>query len=144
MDQTYPSLTEAELCNVAMAFAKTLSTPLVIAFWGDLGVGKSTFIRKIIQTLLKDDDAIVPSPTFTLIQTYESSKGPLCHADLYRLSHCDEIIEIGLLEMMQNTICFIEWPERLTDYLPPQRIDVRIDTPDEDHRKLSISYRGRS
>lgn len=100
----------------------------VIALWGDLGAGKTSLARAIIQTLLaasglRED---VPSPTFTLVQTYEAGTLPIWHADLYRLSDPDELIELGLEEALEGGLLLIEWPDRMEDELPAERLDVEL------------------
>jgi tRNA threonylcarbamoyl adenosine modification protein YjeE len=113
--------------------------PVVVILRGDLGVGKTTFARRIIQNLCNDPDLLVPSPTFTLMQEYiplDRSES-IWHIDLYRLNSEEECVEIGLLEIMHSAICFIEWPERMGKYLPKTRIEVIIDI-NNDGRTLRI------
>jgi len=100
----------------------------VIALWGDLGAGKTSLARAIIQTLLaasglRED---VPSPTFTLVQTYEAGLLPIWHADLYRLSDPDELIELGLEEALEAGLLLIEWPDRMDGELPAERLDIEL------------------
>ena len=132
-------LTESELLTFADDFAKTLPRTGVIALWGDLGAGKTTFIRRVIQAFAGDLDLIVPSPTFTLVQEYTLPKGTLWHCDLYRLTSPDECLELGLIEAMHEHLCFIEWPECMGSYLPANRIDVHINTVDEHSREVVIT-----
>lgn len=132
-------LTESELLTFADDFAKTLPRTGIIALWGDLGAGKTTFIRRVIQAFADDLDLIVPSPTFTLVQEYTLPKGTLWHCDLYRLTSPDECLELGLIEAMHEHLCFIEWPERMGSYLPANRIDVHINTVDEHSREVVIT-----
>ena len=132
-------LTEPELLAFAVDFAKTLPPTGVVALWGDLGAGKTTFIRQVIQSFAGDLNLIVPSPTFTLVQEYTLPKGTLWHCDLYRLTSPDECLELGLIEAMHEHLCFIEWPERMGSYLPKNRIDVHINTVDEHSRELVIT-----
>lgn len=132
-------LTEPELLAFADEFAKTVPSVGVVALWGDLGAGKTTFIRRVIQAFAGDLDLIVPSPTFTLVQEYTLPRGTLWHCDLYRLTSADECLELGLIEAMHDHLCFIEWPERMGAYLPKNRIDVHIDTANEHSRKLVIT-----
>ncbi len=133
-------LTEPELLDFADDFAKTLPSIGVIALWGDLGAGKTTFIRRVIQAFSGDLDLIVPSPTFTLVQEYIFPKGTLWHCDLYRLTGSDECLELGLIEAMHDHLCFIEWPERMGAYLPKNRIDIHMKTTDEQSRELVLVH----
>lgn len=90
----------------------------IIALKGDLGAGKTTFARFLIQHLTSPLLEI-PSPTFTLVQPYETQKGTLWHFDFYRIKDPFEAVEIGLEEALTNGISLIEWPEKIGDFLPP-------------------------
>ena len=116
----------------AAEFAKTLSAPVVVALHGDLGMGKSEIARKIIQTL-RGADTVVPSPTFTIVQSYDG----ISHFDLYRIEDVDELVEVGLEHAMQNDITLIEWPEIADAMLPADTIHVFI-TQHGDGRRLEI------
>lgn len=122
----------------AKKFAHLITSPSCILLWGDMGAGKTTFSKSFIRSLLKDSTAEVPSPTFTLIQTYPTDKGEVWHSDLYRLQGPEEILELGLLEALRTSICLIEWPDRLQNYLPDKRIDVYLSIVDENHRSFRI------
>lgn len=98
----------------------------VITLSGDLGAGKTAAARALIRYLAGDDDFEVPSPTFTLAQTYELSAYPVLHADLYRISDPSELEEIGLTPLPEDTVCLIEWPERAPNMLPRSRIDIAL------------------
>jgi N-acetylmuramate 1-kinase len=96
-----------------------------ILLYGDLGSGKTTLARAFIRALA--DSAIeVPSPTFTLVQTYDQTRIPVAHADLYRLSGGQELHELGLDDLAQTHQLIIEWPDRLGDELPADRLDIRL------------------
>ncbi len=84
---------------------------------GPVGAGKTLFARSLIQTLLPAPED-VPSPTFTLVQTYETTGPEIWHFDLYRLAHPDEVLELGLDEALEQAVCLIEWPDRLGDRAP--------------------------
>ena len=99
----------------------------VVALWGDLGAGKSTLARAIVRLLLGDETAEVPSPTFSLVQTYVTARFPVSHLDLYRLSTAEEADELGLDELAAAGVALIEWPERAEQLLPPDRIEVRLE-----------------
>ena len=105
----------------ARDFADTLSAPCVVALHGDLGMGKSEIARTIIQTL-RGADTVVPSPTFTIVQSYDG----ISHFDLYRIEDVSELTEIGLVHAMENDITLIEWPEIAHEMLPKNTINVFI------------------
>ncbi|MBR4891861.1 MAG: tRNA (adenosine(37)-N6)-threonylcarbamoyltransferase complex ATPase subunit type 1 TsaE [Alphaproteobacteria bacterium] len=116
----------------AAEFAKELSAPVVVALHGDLGMGKSEIARTIIQTL-RGADTVVPSPTFTIVQSYDG----ISHFDLYRLTDASELVEVGLPYAMESDITLIEWPEIAADMLPNNTIHVFI-TEYENGRKVVI------
>ncbi|WP_315587497.1 tRNA (adenosine(37)-N6)-threonylcarbamoyltransferase complex ATPase subunit type 1 TsaE, partial [Bradyrhizobium viridifuturi] len=84
----------------------------VITLSGDLGAGKTAAARALIRYLAADDTLEVPSPTFTLAQSYELPSFPLVHADLYRINDASELEEIGLAPLPDDIVVLIEWPER--------------------------------
>jgi tRNA threonylcarbamoyl adenosine modification protein YjeE len=96
----------------------------VITLTGDLGAGKTTAARAFIRYLAGDEHYEVPSPTFTLAQTYDLPAFPVIHVDLYRVNDSDELEEIGLSPLPDGTLALIEWPERAPEALPDDRIDI--------------------
>jgi N-acetylmuramate 1-kinase len=98
----------------------------VITLTGDLGAGKTAAARAMIRYLADDDELEVPSPTFTLAQTYDLASFPLLHADLYRINDASELEEIGLSPLPEATLALIEWPERAPEALPEDRIDIAL------------------
>jgi N-acetylmuramate 1-kinase len=98
----------------------------VIALRGDLGAGKTSLARSMIRALAADPDLEVPSPTFTLVQSYPA-RLPVQHFDLYRLASPDELDELGLNEVAQTGVTIIEWPERTGERLPRSAIEIRLD-----------------
>jgi N-acetylmuramate 1-kinase len=98
----------------------------VITLSGDLGTGKTAAARAMIRYLAGDDALEVPSPTFTLAQTYDLPPFPLVHADLYRVNDPAELDEIGLSPLPEGTLALIEWPERAPAALPADRIDIAL------------------
>ena len=98
----------------------------VITLSGDLGAGKTAAARAMIRYFAGDDTLEVPSPTFTLAQTYDLPAFPLLHADLYRVNDPTELEEIGLSPLPEGTVALIEWPERAPNALPPDQIDVAL------------------
>ena len=120
----------------AREFAHTLNAPVTVALHGDLGVGKSEIARTIIQTLC-GENTVVPSPTFTLVQTYVAGDKKISHFDLYRISDVAELVEIGLDYAIQNDITLIEWPDIASDMLPDNTIHIDI-SEYEQGRKIII------
>ena len=135
--KTYITKDINETRDWAAGFAKTLHAPMTIALHGDLGVGKSEIARTIIQKLC-GADTVVPSPTFTIVQSYENGKDRLSHFDLYRVSDVSELVEIGLLHAVQNDITLIEWPDIAKDLLPPDTVHIYI-TEFENGRKIEVT-----
>lgn len=99
----------------------------VLALAGDLGAGKTTLARGLIQAALGHCEP-VPSPTFTLVQTYEPGQGAtIWHFDLYRLTDPQELVEIGWEEALAGGIALVEWPERAGDALPPATLWLHLE-----------------
>ncbi|MFZ1469799.1 MAG: tRNA (adenosine(37)-N6)-threonylcarbamoyltransferase complex ATPase subunit type 1 TsaE [Paracoccaceae bacterium] len=92
---------------------------------GPVGAGKSHIARAAIRALIGDGTE-VPSPTYTLVQTYDGPTCEIWHADLYRLTSADEVVELGLTDAMETAIVLIEWPDRLGPYLPPHPIRLTL------------------
>ncbi len=97
----------------------------VVLLEGDLGAGKSTLARAVIRELLGTDEAI-PSPTYTITAQYDTARGAVVHADLYRLSGPDELDEIGLVDGFSDAITLVEWPDRLEHLAPPDHLIVAL------------------
>ena len=102
---------------------------------GPIGAGKSSLARAFIRARLGKDEE-VPSPTFTLVQVYEDHGTEIWHADLYRLTHPDEVWELGLDEAFQTAICLVEWPDRLGAHLPPDALHLRLEALGEGRRAV--------
>ena len=99
----------------------------VVALRGALGAGKSELARSAIRARA-GAEIEVPSPTFTLVQPYDLPGLTLWHVDLYRLTDPEEALELGLEDAAAEVALLIEWPERMADLLPPERLDVTLET----------------
>lgn len=111
----------------------------IIAFYGQMGAGKTTIIKAVCEVLGTVD--IVSSPTFTLVNEYRTSNGEvLYHIDFYRIKKQEEVFDFGVEEYMSgDSYCFMEWPELIEELLPPRTVRVRITVDDNEQRKLLIS-----
>jgi tRNA threonylcarbamoyl adenosine modification protein YjeE len=109
--------TISELKSLAQDLANKAKAPLVILLNGPLGSGKTTFSQFFIAELSKDKTQKVISPTFNIIQIYETTKGEVWHIDLYRIKTEHELIHLGLFEAIPEHICLIEWPELIVPYV---------------------------
>jgi tRNA threonylcarbamoyladenosine biosynthesis protein TsaE len=131
--QAEPMTARLELDLADEAATRRLGTQLaalvrpgdVVALWGDLGSGKTTLARALIQALVGEDEE-VPSPTFTLVQTYDGPEATLWHFDLYRLERPEDSLELGLEDALADGLVLIEWPERLGRLLPRRRLDLSL------------------
>jgi tRNA threonylcarbamoyladenosine biosynthesis protein TsaE len=124
---------EAATARLAQGLAALVRPGDTIALHGDLGSGKTTFARAFINALpgpggsaLAEPEE-VPSPTFTLLQTYARAPAPVWHFDLYRITRPDEIYELGFEEALSEGILLIEWAERLGPLLPAVRLELRFE-----------------
>lgn len=134
---TVTTHSEAETAAVAASLAAWLNRGDVVALEGGLGAGKTAFARAVVRAFcgLK---TVVPSPTFTLVQTYETPNLSLWHCDLYRLAAADEVAELGLDEAFAEGLTLIEWPERLGDGLPDRRLHIRFSSGTEDNTRTLV------
>jgi len=115
---------EEATLRFAADVAAALEPGDLVTLSGDLGAGKTTFARALIRILAGDEAIEVPSPTFTLIQSYDLPRFPLVHADLYRLSGAAELAELGFDDLPDGAVVLMEWPDRAAGLLPPDRLDI--------------------
>jgi tRNA threonylcarbamoyl adenosine modification protein YjeE len=125
---TFSGIDEADLGLVAEVLALSARPGDVVALRGDLGAGKTTFARAFIRAVLDDPSADVPSPTFTLLQTYATNRFPIAHVDLYRVASASELDELGFDEAVAAGVMLLEWPERAETALPASRLEIRFET----------------
>jgi tRNA threonylcarbamoyl adenosine modification protein YjeE len=145
-------LDEAALAAKATALAAVLRPGDTVFLYGGLGAGKTFFARALIRALSGDPGLSVPSPTFTLVQTYDTAAGFLSHFDLYRLEEPEEVLELGWDDALADGIALVEWPERLGTHgdgsdsplAPRNRLALRlaIDPDNPQHRSLRAAAHG--
>ena len=120
------SVDQAHLTRIAELIALKVRAGDLITLTGDLGAGKTTFARALIRALLDDPDAEVPSPTFTIVQSYATPRIEVAHFDLYRLNSPDELDEVGFDDAIATGLALVEWPERAGDRLHGASLDVAL------------------
>jgi tRNA threonylcarbamoyladenosine biosynthesis protein TsaE len=117
---------EAATARLAGRVARAARARDTIALRGPLGSGKTSFARAFIRALGRGDEE-VPSPTFTLVETYRfAGRPPIWHFDLYRLDAVDDVYELGIEEAWTDGVSLIEWPERIAALLPAERLDIAL------------------
>lgn len=132
----------AENLDDTKAFAKQFASMLkagdVVLLTGDLGAGKTTFVKAVAKEL--GFDGLVTSPTFTLLNQY-NAKFPIYHFDMYRLKSSAEAIESGLDEILRNNegVCFVEWPQKVAGILPERNIMLDISVLGTNERKFRVT-----
>ncbi|WP_171132713.1 MULTISPECIES: tRNA (adenosine(37)-N6)-threonylcarbamoyltransferase complex ATPase subunit type 1 TsaE [unclassified Ruegeria] len=127
--------------DLALQIGQFLKPGDTLLLEGPIGSGKTHFARALIQSLMVTPED-VPSPTFTLVQVYDTPLGEVWHSDLYRLSSPEETEELGLIDAFETSICLIEWPEKLGDSTPNSALTLsfRSDTKAEDIRHLNLKW----
>ena len=135
-DYIFHAFSEADTAALGELLAARAQPGDVFALYGTLGMGKSVLARAFIQKLCGGQE--VPSPTFTLVQTYEAPEFDIYHFDLYRLKSAEEIFEIGVEEALYGNVCLIEWPEKMGGYLPRDIFRIVIE-PEGQGRRITVS-----
>lgn len=127
-----------ELLKVAKEVVDTFGEDRVFLFYGGMGAGKTTFIKALCEALEVTDTT--SSPTFSIVNEYESPTGSVYHFDFYRLREEQEAFDMGYEEYLYSgNYCFIEWPEKIANLLPPDAKRVNIDILSPQNRKITFS-----
>ena len=132
--------TAEALPQAAQEFASLMGDETVYAFYGEMGAGKTTFIRELCRALGVEED-LANSPSFSIINEYRSDTTAelIYHFDLYRLESVDEALEIGVEDYFDSgALCLLEWPERIEPLLPDDTVKVTISVNPDDSRTLTI------
>ena len=136
------SVEETEMVGRELALGLSNSEPAFIAMYGDLGVGKTAFVRGLASVLAPT--ARVKSPTYTVVNKYEGVALPLYHLDVYRIADEDELYSIGFDDYVNTGICVVEWSENIPDSIPRDAISVKIEKEGEnfEKRKITVEVKG--
>ena len=134
--KTFISHSEKETEDIGAAFARDLPAGSVVAMYGNLGAGKTAFVRGMARGM--GIDAHVSSPTFTIVNEYPGER-ELIHFDMYRLSSPDELFDIGWEDYLsRGAVCAVEWSENVKDAFYGDEITVTIEKTGEDERRITI------
>jgi tRNA threonylcarbamoyladenosine biosynthesis protein TsaE len=128
-----------EIDNVAREFVEKYGSSRIVAFYGEMGVGKTTFIKALCRVMGIVDE--VNSPSFAIVNEYHTAKDDIIiyHFDFYRLKNVEEALDIGYEEyIFSGSYCFMEWPEKIEPVLPEERLDVLIEEQDDGTRIISV------
>ena len=140
--QTIITNSKEETLALAENFSKTLQGGDFLAFYGDLGSGKTTFIQGLAKGLGIEKRII--SPTFIIMRHYKLAKGNFYHIDLYRTESKHDLLGIGLDQIIQdpNNIVALEWAEKIGDLMPEKRIEIRLKYLSDNKREITIEKYG--
>lgn len=127
--------------RLGRVLARHLGAGDTVLLAGPIGAGKTHLARALIRARM-GAATDVPSPSFTLVQTYGDGADAIWHADLYRLSHPDEVRELGLEDAFGQAICLIEWPDRMAGHLPPEALSIALEQADDGRRAHLSGGRG--
>jgi tRNA threonylcarbamoyladenosine biosynthesis protein TsaE len=130
-----PSLDK--IADAAQEFVSQIGEKRVFAFYGGMGAGKTTFIKAVCDQLGVND--AVTSPTFAIVNEYNSQMGPIYHFDFYRIKRASEVLDIGFDDYIYSgNLCLMEWPELIEDFLPEETTIVKIMEIENGMRKIII------
>ena len=124
-----------EIREAARQFVNHIGDRRVFAFYGEMGAGKTTFIKAICEELGVED--VITSPTFAIVNEYTSSDGPIYHFDFYRIKKLEEVYDMGFEDYFYSgALCFIEWPELIEEVLPEDAVKVSIKEEEDGTRAI--------
>lgn len=127
-----------QIHEAAQEFVAAMGDHTVFAFYGQMGAGKTTFVKAVCECLGVED--VINSPTFAIVNEYRSGSGELIyHFDFYRIKKLEEVYDMGYEDYFYSgALCFIEWPELVEELLPGDAVRVTIDVADDGTRTLSL------
>ena len=141
------NITKQQTKAISEAFSELVRAGDTLLLFGDVGSGKTFFSRLLIQKMMKKQGAKledIPSPTFAIIQVYDTLLPSVWHLDLYRLSNSEEIIDLDLENALEKGVCLIEWPEKMGAYAPQRNISITLEQTEGayDLRNISLEFNG--
>lgn len=123
----------ADIDNAAKMFVGNMGGARVFAFYGDMGAGKTTFIKAVCRCMGVED--VITSPTFSIVNEYSAAGNRIYHFDFYRIKKLEEVYDMGYEEYFYGgSCCFVEWPELIEDLLPDNAVRVNIERTDDEMR----------
>ncbi len=117
-------------------FSTYLEKGSFVAMYGDLGAGKTAFVRGIVSRLIPE--AYVTSPTYTIVNEYSNDSIKICHFDMYRINSEDDLESIGFYDYLKDGICIAEWCENIQTELPEERFDIFFEKISENERRIAV------
>jgi len=130
----------ADISAVAKEFISQMGDHKVFLFYGSMGAGKTTFIKAICEELGVED--VINSPTFAIINEYNTNEGEqIFHFDFYRINKMEEAYDFGYEDYFYSgNLCFIEWPEKIKELIPPDAVEVYIVENEKGEREISLKF----
>lgn len=140
IEKNFLTHSEKETEQIGKTLVKNLKGNEVVALYGDLGAGKTAFVRGAAKGLHINSD--VSSPTFALVHEYECESFPVYHFDMYRISSYEDLYSTGYFDYIDTGVLFIEWSENITEFLPEKKIEVTIEKLNSTTRNIKIKTKG--
>ena len=138
MEKKYITENARETELFGSKLAEKLKKDSFIALYGDMGAGKTVFVRGVVEKLIPDAVKLVHSPTFALVNEYIGDEVKIYHFDMYRISDVDELYAIGFDDYFGNGIIITEWSENIPDSIPSDAVSVSIRPLDENRREITL------
>ncbi|HRQ31065.1 MAG TPA: tRNA (adenosine(37)-N6)-threonylcarbamoyltransferase complex ATPase subunit type 1 TsaE [Saprospiraceae bacterium] len=137
MEKQFLSRSISDLKQVAELIVRLMNERTIFLLEGNLGAGKTTLVQTVCELLHSTD--VVVSPTFSLINPYQTDKGTIYHMDMYRIKSVEEAIDFGIEEYLwEDHFCFIEWPQIIEELLPEKFVRIRISQQADETRLIQI------
>lgn len=145
--KVFYNITIQQTVYIAEILAEVIRPGDTVLLYGEIGSGKTFFSRAMIQKMMEKQGAVVediPSPTFTIVQIYDTLVPSVWHLDLYRISNPDEIIDLDLENALEKHVCLIEWPQNMGLHVPERNISITLEEilGSDDVRNIDFEFYG--